>query len=236
MGKLIETDRLSRLIKALDNRMKLSDDELKKYIDEIKEMLGGRSIVYLTRDEYESLSDEEKNNESVSYVITNAANLVHEHENKEFLDSLNADNIDASSINGYDIWVGTTEELNSLTSRDANTIYFEISDGDDSYVDDDGNVVENVVIQVDVVDGVLNLTNDKYQKVLNMVDGVEVVFPEVTGLTEIHLFFTSEDEINLSFPDNCKWRIDPNVEIGNSYELICIYNTIEWLVNVKYYS
>lgn len=35
---------------------------------------------------------------------------------------------DAKTVNGYSIWVGTTEELNALSTRDSNTLYFEKDD------------------------------------------------------------------------------------------------------------
>lgn len=38
--------------------------------------------------------------------------------------------VDAITLNGYSLWVGTTEELEALPERDANTIYFEIDDSD----------------------------------------------------------------------------------------------------------
>ena len=38
------------------------------------------------------------------------------------------DKMDAKSVNGYSIWVGTTAELNALTTRDSKTLYFETND------------------------------------------------------------------------------------------------------------
>lgn len=290
MGKLINTDKLDKLAKALDNRINVSAEELTALIDDVRAMFGGRSLVYLTQLEYDSLSEAERNDESKSYFITDAEDLSHEHENKEFLDSINQatlddinneidlvegmlggksiiyvtqaeydalsddeklgesvlyiitdmedvqhehenkdfldtlaeGNINASTVNGYSIWVGTTAELEAIGEKDPNTIYFEI-DGD----------AEDVV-QVNIVDGVLTLTNDKYQKT-NMVDGTEIVFPEVTGFTEIHLYFNSDSDMNLIFPD-CKWRLEPNIEAGNSYEIVAVYNTMNWLLECIVYS
>ena len=133
--------------------------------------------------------------------------------------------IDALTLNGYKIWVGTTSELNQIVERDPNTLYFEIDDGTG-----EGEVVEDTI-----ANGVLNLTADKYQKVINMVDGTSIVFPEVTKFTEIHLYFDANENMNLNFPD-CKWRVEPNIEAGKSYEVICTYNTINWLVNMMVYS
>ena len=90
------------------------------------------------------------------------------------------------------------------------------------------------VVQIDIVDGKLSLTDDKYQKA-NIVDGTEILFPEVNEFTEIHLYFSAESDMNIIFPD-CKWRVEPAIEAGSSYEIVAVYNTIEWLVNVVVYS
>ena len=134
--------------------------------------------------------------------------------------------VDAISLNGYKIWVGTSEELNQIEERDENTLYFEINNGST----DNEEVYMN-----HVVNGVLTLTTNKYQKSTSIIDGTQIVFPEVSTFTEIHLFFTTDSDMNLIFPE-CKWRLDSNIEKGKSYEIVCTYNTIEWLVNVIVYS
>lgn len=314
MGKLTNLNNLDKLSKALDARYKeLIDEEKARAIDEeqalqseidiTKEMFGGKSIKYVTQVEYDDLTEEERNSDTVTYFITDAVDLSHEHENKEFLDNLAARNIaignksqtfdgvndlvysiedigaaptvhnhdglyyteteidgkiedinesineqvaglqasiankadqsyvdeklevvDALTLNGYSLWVGTTEELEAITERDPNTLYFEIDDG-----------TGEEVVQVDIVNGVLQLTADKYQKT-SMLDGTEIVFPTVSRFTEIHLYFTAGSNMNINLPDNCKWRVEPNIEEGNSYEIVATYNTIEWLVNVIVYS
>ena len=228
MSKFIDNIKLDRLAKALDNRIKLSNEELTSLINEVRDMLGGRSIVYLTQAEYDALSEMERNDSTINYFITDAVDSSHFHDNKDFLDSLTEGNIDADSIDGYDIWIGTTSELNEIEEKDPNTIYFEIYDGVG------GGNNNSDVVQVDIVNGVLNLTEDKYQKT-TMVNGTEVVFPEVSGFTEIHLYFSSDEDMNISFPE-CKWRMDHNIEAGNSYEIIAVYNTMEWLLSCVVYS
>lgn len=271
-------------------------------------MFGGKSIRYVTQAEYDALTEEERNSSEITYFITDAVDLSHDHENKEFLDNLAARNItignksqsfdgvndlvysiedigaasaehshddkyyteseidlkledvnevinghvaelqagiqtlesdkadqsyvdeklevvDALTLNGYSIWVGTTAELEAIETRDPNTIYFEIGDNESG----------DEVVQVDIVNNILQLTADKYQKT-NMVDGTEILFPSVNKFTEIHLYFAADSNMNISLPDNCKWRVEPNIEEGNSYEIIATYNTIEWLVNVIVYS
>lgn len=91
------------------------------------------------------------------------------------------------------------------------------------------------VVQVNVVNNTLNLTTDKYQKT-TMTSGTNIVFPAVNEFTEIHLYFDAIANMNISLPDNCKWRIDPNTEEGTTYELVATYNTVQWLVNIMAYS
>lgn len=126
-------------------------------------------------------------------------------------------------INNYSLWIGTTEEYESINEKDPDTAYIEVDKKDN-----------NDVVQVDVVDGILNLTTDKYQKTV-MVDGTEVVFPDVNKFTEIHLYFDADSNMNLVFPD-CKWRVEPNIEEGGTYEVIATYNTVHWLVTIITYS
>ena len=129
------------------------------------------------------------------------------------------------TLNGYSLWVGTTEELEAIEERDANTLYFEIDNNNDD---------ENEVVQVNVIDGILTLTKDKYQKTI-MENETEIIFPEVNKFTEIHLYFDANDNLSLTFPD-CKMRSVPNIEAGNSYEIIATYNTMHWLVDIITYS
>ena len=91
------------------------------------------------------------------------------------------------------------------------------------------------VHEITVSDGILTLTNEKYQKCNNIVDGTEIVFPSVSKFTEIHLYFDADSNMNLTFPD-CKWRVEPNIEEGGTYEVIATYNTMHWLVTIIAYS
>lgn len=205
----------------LDSLSQETIDNITDDINNVEAMLGGKSLVYVTQAEYDALSDDEKSAESILYIITDKEEVQHEHANKEFLDSLTEGNIDASTINGYNIWVGTTAELEAIGEKDPNTLYFEIATGDE-------------VVQVDIVDGVLTLTDDMYQKT-NMLDGTEIVFPDVIGFTEIHLYFSTANDMNLVFPD-CKWKVEPVIQAGKSYEIVAVYNTMEWLLDCIVYS
>lgn len=132
--------------------------------------------------------------------------------------------------------VGAINELDSeVFDIAANVISLDTYKADKSYVDEQINGINNVeVVSVPIVDSVLSLTLDKYQKT-NMISGTTIKFPTVTKFTEIHLYFDAEIDIELNFPE-CKWRVEPNIEAGKSYEVVCTYNTINWLVNVMVYS
>ena len=236
-----ENKAISEAINEIDNKIQIENDRaeaaelaLENLMQEVENMFDGKALRYLTQAEYDALSDEEKNNIEISYFITDATDLSHSHNNIEFLDELSEDylndfiedsSINASMVNGYSVWVGTSVELEAIETKDPNTIYFEI----------DNNDVDVEVVQVDIVNGYLNLTTDKYQKT-NMITETELVFPEVTKFTEIHLYFDAENDVDLILPSNCKSRVSPNIESGNSYEIIATYNTINWLVNILVYS
>ena len=88
------------------------------------------------------------------------------------------------------------------------------------------------------ISGKLTLTDNRLQYARDVVTNTEIVFPAVALYTELHVFFESTENLNLVFPDNCKWRIDSNIEAGSAYELIAKYipKTTTWLVNILVYS
>lgn len=212
MSKIVDRERLARLANQLDARMKdtvlaeeerarLAENELQESIDDVEDKLGGREIVYLTQIEYDGLSEAEKNADDKAYFV-----------------------IDAEE---YEIWVGTTEELEAITERDVNTIYFEIEDAE-----------TGAVTPLSVNNGALELTTDRYQKVSTISSNVQIVFPEVpvNKFTEISLFFTAGANIDLSYSLGCKVRKDGSIVAGSMYEVVCRYNTMTWLVDIKKYS
>ena len=97
---MVDKEKLARLAQALDDR---ADDKVAKeaeraaqaeagiqaHSDETRNMLGGKSLKYLTQAEYDILSEEEKNNENIIYYITDLEDRSHDHYNKEVLDLLN---------------------------------------------------------------------------------------------------------------------------------------------------
>ena len=187
-------------INELQTEINNLDNELDTKIEDINETINNKEAVL---------------NSSIQNLTNNKADISYVNGKLSV--------VDAIKLNGYSLWVGTSSELDAITTKDPNTLYFEIDDG-----------TGEEVVQVNVTNGVLQLTTDKYQKT-NMLDGTTIVFPAVNRFTEIHLYFNAGINMNLNFPD-CKWRVDPNIEEGNSYELIATYNTMDWLVNLIVYS
>jgi hypothetical protein len=116
--KLLTADQLKRLAQGLNSRIDSAvlkentratkeETRLDTKINNTTEMLGGRSLVYLTSVEYERLSDADKNDESKVYIITDAEDISHEHDNKDFLDKLSDFNIfignKYQAVNGDDL-------------------------------------------------------------------------------------------------------------------------------------
>ena len=102
--KLLTADQLKRLAQGLDSRIDSAvlkentratkeETKLDTKINNTTEMLGGKSFVYLTSVEYERLSDANKNDESKVYIITDAEDVSHKHDNKDFLDKLSDERV-----------------------------------------------------------------------------------------------------------------------------------------------
>lgn len=277
MPKLIDTDKINRLVQELDKRVRelieISETKIDTKIDsglsKIETMLGGKHIVYIKQSDYDLLTEEERLDETKHYIITDAENLDHEHANKDFLDSLEEGNIDASSLNGYKLWIGTVEELNAITNKDPKTIYY-VTDGEDEYSNIESTLVNletdvallkeqalQTLVQNDVVDGVLDLMTNPYQ--LSIIESdTEVTLPSTENFIKIHLYCKSTDNVTLTFP-YCKWIVEGgfdrydadtenlilgtnfeygvlNMDPSNSYEIVAVYNTMEWVVKCIIYS
>ena len=108
--KLLTADQLKRLAQGLNSRIDSAvlkentratkeETRLETKINDTTEMLGGKSFVYLTSVEYERLSETDKNDESKVYIITDAEDISHEHDNKDFLDKLSYFNISIGNEN-----------------------------------------------------------------------------------------------------------------------------------------
>ena len=238
MKKIINSDQLNVIAKILNDKIKLVDDNnIKSYeYDDIDILLD----IYEIAERAKTLKDQGE----VIFPVTHEDVVLDDNGNSigEKINNLENNKLDIKDVptklsdlendidlgitlNGYSLWVGTTEELEAIEERDANTLYFEIGNNNDD---------ENEVVQVNVIDGILTLTKDKYQKTI-MENETEIIFPEVNKFTEIHLYFDANDNLSLIFSD-CKLRSVPNIEAGNSYEIIATYNTMHWLVDIITYS
>ena len=52
---------------------------------------------------------------------------------KNYVDNKFVD-VNAVTLNGYSIWVGTAEELEKIENRDENTLYLEINDSNEEFI------------------------------------------------------------------------------------------------------
>lgn len=208
------------------NRAKAAEDELQLNINVVEEMFDGKSLKYLTQAEYDELSENEKNDEGVVYFILDSEDvtvtrlMVNKWDAKA--EQADVDNI-TNMLNGYSLWVGTSSELANIEEKDPKTLYFEIDDG------------TNDIIEIEVEDDNLILTDDKYQVCFAMMNNVNIVFPIVDTYTEIHLHFDADEDLHLNFPE-CRCKNMPNIKEGNSYELIAVFNTMHWLIDIVEYK
>ena len=94
---MVDKEKLARLAQALDDRADnkvakeaeraaQAEADLQAHSNATRDMLGGKSLRYLTQAEYDILSEEEKQNEHVIYYITDLEDRTHDHYNKEVLD------------------------------------------------------------------------------------------------------------------------------------------------------
>jgi hypothetical protein len=96
---MVDKEKLARLAHALDDRADIkvaqeaeratqAEAEIQSHSNVTREMLGGKSLKYLTQAEYDVLSEEEKQDANVIYYITDLEDRTHDHYNKEVLDIL----------------------------------------------------------------------------------------------------------------------------------------------------
>lgn len=235
-------------------RAKAAEQSLDGEIDGVRDMFGGKSLKYITQAEYDRLSDVEKNNSNIVWNITDAPEvedvildmignrtivyltqaeynaLTEVQKQDDSIAYFITDNNDIAEIkdmlNGYSLWVGSSEEYNALTSFDDSTIYFEV--GTDTITE----------ITPNSGTGRLSLTKDKYQEV-NLTDNSSIVFPATNTITEIHLFITGTAGKTFSF-SNCKMKegssTSTSITSGAVYEVVALFNMSNWLVEVKKFS
>ena len=170
MGKLTNLNNLDKLSKALDVRYKeLIDEEkaraiaeeqaLQSEIDITKEMFGGKSIRYVTQVEYDALTEEERDNDTVTYFITDAEDLSHDHENKEFLDSLSQEVLD-NKVDKEDEGLNTEDKTIVGSINELNMKCVTAVDFDDIIYDGiDVNIMEKITNIENKLDIFQNFSN-----------------------------------------------------------------------------
>lgn len=52
--------------------------------------------------------------------------------------------VDAITLNGYSLWVGTSEQLDALPEKDMNTLYFELDDSNENIYDNLLDEINNI--------------------------------------------------------------------------------------------
>lgn len=102
------------------------------------------------------------------------------------------------------------------------------------YVDSQSSGGIETMVTTDIVDGVLNLTTDKYQTT-TMVDGTEIVLPTVDSYTEINLHFDTTSDLTLTLPAATYQNGVPTIVANRSYVMIFIYRD-KWLAGVIEYG
>lgn len=95
--------------------------------------------------------------------------------------------------------------------------------------------LQKSVVSKTVSNGTLTLSTDRYQYA-TLSNGNTIALPSVSNFTEINLFVKDCNISNVYLPDNCKWRVDPNLNSGTSFMFKFIYTTQEWLAEVNIYS
>ena len=219
----------------LDSLSQMTLDDINYEINMVEAMLGGRSLVYLTQAEYDLLSEDEKSSESIMYVITDMEQIHHTHENADFLASLTEGNVHADSVNGYKIWVGTTEELEAIGEKDPFTVYFEIEDEE---------VVGTPIVQLSPNNGKLQLTTDRYQKAVLSESSIKIIMPNMTrvnGVVEfcvvldVNLYSEQDEYVYVDFED-LDVRTPLELMRDHIYKLDVMYTGEVWISNCTEYS
>ena len=95
--------------------------------------------------------------------------------------------------------------------------------------------LQKSIVSKTVSNGTLTLSTDRYQYA-TLSNGNTIALPSVSNFTEINLFVKDCNISTVKLPDNCKWRVDPNLNSGTSFMFKFIYTTQEWLAEVNIYS
>ena len=203
MSKFTNLNNLDKLSKALNNRCKeLIDEEkaralaeeqaLQAEINVTKDMLGGKSIRYVTQAEYDALTEEEKDSSEITYFITDAVDLSHDHENKEFLDNLAARNIaignKSQSFDGVNDLVYSIEDIGAAPAEHSHDDKYYTESEIDLKLEDVNEAINGYVAELQ--SDIQTLESDKADKTY-----VDEQLSNVTnnGITEAELDLLLEE-------------------------------------------
>ena len=95
--------------------------------------------------------------------------------------------------------------------------------------------LQKSIVSKTVSNGTLTLSTDRYQYA-TLANGNTIALPSVSNFTEINLFVKDCNISTINLPNNCKWRVDPNLDSGDSFMFTFFYTGQEWLAEVKIYS
>ena len=96
------------------------------------------------------------------------------------------------------------------------------------------NVAHIEEIDALIEDNNINVLDYKYQRV-EMFNNANIIFPEVSTFTEIHLFFDTTEDLTINLPA-CRKKQLPEILANKSYELVAIYNMNYWLVEINVFE
>lgn len=265
-----DIDDLGQQITNLNTEITAIPETVKTTI--LTDLLGGKKHVYLLGSAYDALTEEQKSDDTVVYNIIDAESTEHEHENLEILNSIQPVTFKiGNAITSLDyrnaVEISLEDMGASKSDHEHDDMYYTESEIDTKFETFSSTCDSNhaeALSKIDrkaekdhthsmadisetfaddniyPIDGKLTLTYDRLQYAIDVVTNTEIVFPAVASYTELHVFFESTENLNLVFPENCKWRIDANIETGSAYELIAKYipnvGTGTWLVNILVYS
>ena len=160
-------------------------------------------------------------------------------------------------LGGRSIKYVTQAQYNNLSAaeKESNTVTYFITDLSEEHDHNDlyytetevDAKIEAVYATLERAEGIktvtaskntLTLTTDKRQYCANVPSGTTIAFPSVSKFTEVHLYFSTSGTMNLNFPDTVKWRVDPNIDAGSSYELVATYvnAVMGWMVNIMSFT
>jgi hypothetical protein len=124
-GKLIDLSLLNKFAKDLYGK-------INGEVNTVKNMLGGKSIKYVTQAQYNALTEAEKNNNAISWHILdpdpvqsdwNVSDTSSDYFIKNKPTSMPANGGNSDTVGGFSLWTGTQEQYDSIATKSSTTIY-----------------------------------------------------------------------------------------------------------------